>query len=141
MKNLPGKVVLAIDPGHHKCGLALVERKGRGQIYLIWHAIAPIEQLIRYTKQALAVREFQMLIIGSGTNTKAVTLQVKEAMLSIGVLLVDEKNTTLDARSKYWEHNPRKGWRKFWPASLQVPPKPIDDYAAFILAERVLSGN
>lgn len=141
MNLLPEKTVLAIDPGHSKCGLALVERTSQGEIRLLWHAIAPVEQLIPYTKQALAVTPFQMLIIGAGTNSKAVTLQIKEHLPSIGVLLIDEKNTTLDARAKYWEHNPRKGWRRFWPATLQVPPRPIDDFAALILAERVLSGN
>ncbi|MHB1713003.1 MAG: RuvC family protein [Acidimicrobiales bacterium] len=141
MKILPEKTVLAIDPGHSKCGIALVERKKEGEIKLLWHAVAPVEELTTYIRQALEIKNYSMLIIGSGTNSKAVTHQIKEELPSIGVLLVDEKNTTLDARAKYWEHHPRKGWRRFWPASLQIPPKPIDDYVALILAERVLSGN
>ena len=141
MNILPEKTVLAIDPGNSKCGLALVERKKQGEIKLLWHAIAPIQQLTTYAQQALEIKPFSMLITGSGPTSNAVTLQIKEKLPSIGVLLVDEKNTTLDARAKYWEHHPRKGWRQLWPASLQIPPKPIDDYVALILAERVLSGN
>jgi hypothetical protein len=59
-------------------------------------------------------------------------------MPSMGILVVDEKNTTLQARERYWEHNPRRGWRRFLPSTLQVPPADVDDFVALILAERVL---
>jgi hypothetical protein len=65
--------------------------------------------------------------------------EIAEAMPSASVLLVDERETTLQARERYWEHNPRRGWRRLLPSSLQTPPEPVDDFVALILAERVLA--
>jgi hypothetical protein len=59
----------------------------------------------------------------------------------MAILVVDEKDTTLQARERFWEHNRRRGWRRILPATLQVPPSPVDDYVAMILAERVLLGG
>ena len=47
-------------------------------------------------------------------------------------------NTTLQARERYWEHNKRRGWRRFFPSTMFLPPEPFDDFVALILAERVL---
>jgi len=87
---------------------------------------------------AYAVEKFSLILVGSGTGSKRVLHIIRENFASMGILILDEKNTTLFARERYWEHNPRRGWRKLVPSSLQVPPVPIDDFAAFVLAERVL---
>ena len=50
----------------------------------------------------------------------------------------DEYRTTDDAKRAYWEDNPPTGWRRFFPTSMQVPPVPVDDYAAVILGQRYL---
>ena len=52
------------------------------------------------------------------------------------VKIVDEKNTTLEARKLYWKKNPPSGWRRLLPISMQVPPVPVDDIAAEVLANK-----
>jgi RNase H-fold protein (predicted Holliday junction resolvase) len=132
------KTVLAIDPGSSKCGMALVRRNDQGEILLLWRAISSRPELIDNLKAAAAVEAYTMVIVGSGTTSRQVVHELRESFPSIGILVVDEKNTSLQARERYWEHHPRRGLRRLAPASMQVPPEPVDDFVAFILAERVL---
>jgi len=132
------RTVLAIDPGTDKCGMALVHRDAEGKLDLRWRAIVPRAEVVAHMRESEAAGHFSMLIVGSGTGSKTLVSEIRDAYPALGVLLVDEKDTTLQARERYWEFNPRRGWRRLLPASLQVPPDPVDDYVAFILAERVL---
>lgn len=138
MSDLGTKCVLAIDPGSRKHGLALVCRREEGGCELLWHKVVPADELEEALSEASATAEFHMIIVGSGTRSRTVIEWLRDQHTGIGLLIVDETDTTLQARERYWEHNPRRGWRRLLPATLQVPPEPIDDYAALVLAERVL---
>lgn len=137
--SLGSKTVLAVDPGTSKCGLALVRRNPGGDIELLWHTIAKVEGFCDALEEAAQQAEFSMVIVGSGTASRNFVELLRESMPSVGILVVDERDTTMQARERYWERNPRKGWRRLLPATMWVPPVPIDDYAAFVLAERVLT--
>lgn len=132
------RTVLAIDPGTDKCGMALVRRQASGELEMLWRKIAARTEVVNVMRELETTMEFSMLIVGSGTGSKVLCTEIREAFPALGVLLVDEKDTTLQARERYWEFNPRRGWRRLLPASLQVPPVPVDDFVAYILAERVL---
>lgn len=132
------KTVLAIDPGSSKCGMALVRRGSDGDLELLWRTVAPNAELDAQIDMASRVAPFSMVIVGSGTTSRAMVQRLREHIPSVGILLVDEKNTTVQAIERYWEHNPRRGWRRLIPSSIQTPPEPVDDFAALILAERVL---
>lgn len=132
------KTLLSIDPGTSKCGLALVHRDEEGVLQLVWHNIVPTENLPVELHVAMEVQTYSLIVVGSGTHSRQVQQSVRNTLPSMGILVIDEKDTTLQARERYWEHNPRRGWRKLLPSSLQVPPVPIDDFAALVLAERVL---
>jgi hypothetical protein len=79
-----------------------------------------------------------MIIVGSGTTSKKVVERIREHLTSMALLIVDERDTTLQARERDWTVKPRRGWRRLLPSTLQVPPEPVDDFVALILAERVL---
>lgn len=128
---------LAIDPGSSKCGVALVEREGE-HLRVVARSIVPTEELGEAIEKALAERAFRMIIVGDGTRSQAVVAAIRERFPSMGILVVDEKDTTLQARERYWEHHRRRGWRRIVPSTLQLPPEPFDDFVALILAERVL---
>jgi len=132
------RTVLAIDPGRSKCGLALVRRETRGTIRLLWHQVVPTDSVQEKLKEAAEIAPYQLIIMGGGTTCNELTRYIREAFPGTGMLQVDETNTSLQARERYWEYNPRRGWRRLLPATLQVPPEPVDDFAALILAERVL---
>jgi RNase H-fold protein (predicted Holliday junction resolvase) len=132
------KTVLAIDPGTSKCGMALVHRNLSGTLKMIWSEVVPSDKIVAKIQEAELVSRFQLIIVGGGTSSHAAVAQIRETMPSMGILVVDEANTSLEARERYWEHHPRRGWRRFLPATLQVPPEPVDHFVAMILAERVL---
>lgn len=132
------KTVLAIDPGTSKCGMALVRRDDQDQLELLWRNIVPRVNLLAKLRDAADVNPYGLIIVGGGTNSRQVVGEIREHYPGVGILVVDEKDTTMQARERYWVHNPRRGWRRLLPSTLQVPPEPVDDFVALILAERVL---
>ncbi|MDR1136699.1 MAG: endonuclease, partial [Synergistaceae bacterium] len=57
----------------------------------------------------------------------------------IAFVLTDEHMTTLEARKLYWELHPPRGLLRVVPKSWRVPPRPIDDLAAWAIMRRGLS--
>jgi RNase H-fold protein (predicted Holliday junction resolvase) len=135
------KTVLAIDPGTHKCGMALVHRDSETRLHIIWNEIVETDTLLYKLHEAFAVSPYELVILGGGTHSPEIINLVRKQMPSMGVLVVDEAETSLQARERYWEFNPRRGLKRLIPSTLLTPPVPIDDYVAFILAERVLLGS
>lgn len=133
------RTILAIDPGSSKCGLAVAERKESGKISLLWRMVSPMEELAQNILNALSTTQINLFVIGSGTGSRKIVELVRENFSEINILLVDEKKTSQQAKERYWEHHKRRGWRMLLPASMQVPPVPIDDFVALILAERILN--
>lgn len=133
------KTVLAVDPGFKKNGLALVRREESGTNSLLWRKIANREDVAASIAEAAAISPYEIMVVGNGTRSKETVDLLRAEFPSAAILLVDETNTSQAAREKYWEHHPRPWWRRLLPSSLQVPPVEIDDFAAFVLAERVLN--
>ena len=132
MTGEPG-VVLGIDPGTRKCGYALVGVPGDAPVEL---GIVPTERLgetARDLAQRYAVRA---IALGGGTHASP----VREMLEGLGVPIhvVDERETTLLARRRYFVAHPPRGWRRLVPAGMLLPPRPIDDFAAVLIAERLI---
>jgi hypothetical protein len=53
-------------------------------------------------------------------------------------LLIPEAGTTLAARERYWQLEPARGWRRWLPRGLRLPPRDVDDVVAQLLLERHL---
>jgi RNase H-fold protein (predicted Holliday junction resolvase) len=53
--------------------------------------------------------------------------------------LVDERNSTAEARERYWQLYPPKGLGRLVPLGLRTPPRPVDDIVAIVLIERHLA--
>lgn len=47
-----------------------------------------------------------------------------------------KKNSTLEARDRYWTMYPNRGLQRLIPLGLRVPPRPVDDIVAILLIER-----
>lgn len=141
MSGLGEKTVLAIDPGRSKCGFALVRRVAEGRLQLLWRAVVPAEDIVEQAGNAWDQAAFSLVIVGSGTQSREVVSRIRSRFPAMAILVVDERDTTMQARERYWLHNPRRGWRRFLPATLQAPPEPVDDFVALILAERVLQAD
>ncbi|MFZ4506380.1 MAG: pre-16S rRNA-processing nuclease YqgF [Fimbriimonas sp.] len=118
--------------------MALVKRDAAGKLTLLWSGVFPPEAVVPKLHEAYATDPFHMIVVGDGTQSRAILHAIREHLPSMGILEVDEKDTTMQARERYWEHHPRRGWRRLLPASMQVPPEPVDNFAAMVIAERVL---
>lgn len=132
-----GRRILAIDPGNAKCGVAVV-REEDGKPRMVHGEIVETEQLADALLRLKEEHDFDLVVIGNGTTSRSAQEVVRQALPGRSILIVDEKDTTIRARERYWEYHPRRGWRRLLPSSLQVPPEPVDHYVALILAERAL---
>ncbi|HOJ78396.1 MAG TPA: Holliday junction resolvase RuvX [Bacillota bacterium] len=122
-------LILAIDPGNQKCGVAVVGRTSK----VLQKQIVATSELTVKIEQILAKYEIQKIIIGDRTKSKA----IKELLVpfSIPLVVVNEDFSSVEGKRRYLEEN-SKWWQKLLPIGLRVPDKPYDDYVAVILAER-----
>jgi RNase H-fold protein (predicted Holliday junction resolvase) len=125
--------IAALDPGRDKCGFAVLSDSGE----ILCQRVMATDNLMTEVNAAKADYGFSRLLIGNGTTSKEA--QGKLAQLSaLEVIVRDEYRTTELAKKEYWKANPPKGWRRLIPVTMQVPPVPVDDFVAVILARRYL---
>lgn len=136
-----GKYILGIDPGRAKCGLALVYHSARGCQKLYGKVIA-VSQLEEELRQLLAQWPLEKVVLGDGTGKKAIFQRLNNFFSSkIEINYVDERNSSLEARRRYWQEKPARGIWRLIPTSMRVPPEPYDEYVALILIERYLEAR
>jgi len=128
---------LGFDPGRDKCGLALV----RGDRHPLRHEVVPAEQAIAILQDWLQAETPECLVMGDGTTTKQWQTQLEQAFSTLAIALVDERNSTLEARDRYWQLYPPQGLQRLVPLGMRVPPRPVDDIVAILLVERYLQTN
>mgnify|MGYP001014463189 FL=1 len=126
--------VLAIDPGRDKCGVAVLAPDGR----VLVQRVVPTEELDAAVGE-LIQSYAPTVIMGDGTTSADAKKRVEA--LGVPVLLVDEYRTTDAAKCTYWEAHPPRGWRCLVPRGMLVPPVPVDDFVAVILAQRFLENR
>lgn len=129
------EIIIAVDPGREKCGIAVVHK----------HKGVLTQQVINTTTLITVVQEFiaeyhtSAVVIGDRTSSQEAKNRLEQIKIGgqpLAVLFVDEHHSTDEARSRYWSANPPRGFMRLIPVTMQVPPKPVDDYVAVILAER-----
>lgn len=124
--------ILAIDPGTRKVGYAVLAADGS----VLAQGIAANDDLAARAADLATEHTPVAIALGRGTNVAPVRAALVALGLPIG--LVDERETTLKARALYFAEHPPRGWRRLIPRSLQLPPRPIDDYAAILIGRRYL---
>jgi len=126
-------MILAIDPGTEKCGLAILQTDGQ----LIHKAIVSRGQL--HTALSALLEKFPVsdLVIGESASGKEIYQELLPLKLRANLLFISEKNSSEEARKLYWKENKPRGFWRLLPRTLLFPP-PIDDYAAAILGWRFL---
>lgn len=132
------RTVIGIDPGSAKVGLAVVRKNNHGT-HIEERDVVEVNSLVERLRTALDSHDPEMFVVGNGTNAKQIIDLLRQGFPAMPILVVDERDTSIRAREKYWEYTPRRGWRRLLPSSLLVPPVPIDDFSAAILAESALN--
>ncbi|WP_303816187.1 pre-16S rRNA-processing nuclease YqgF [Selenomonas ruminantium] len=125
--------IAALDPGRDKCGFAVLKDDGK----ILCQRVIVTENLMTEVNAAKADYGFSRLLIGNGTTSKEAQGRLAQ-IAALEVIVRDEYRTTELAKKEYWKANPPKGWRRLIPVTMQVPPVPVDDFVAVILARRYL---
>ncbi|MEA3402607.1 MAG: pre-16S rRNA-processing nuclease YqgF [Armatimonadota bacterium] len=133
MSDSDPQVVVAVDPGRAKCGIAAVAADGG----VLGRRIVPADQVGRAAWQLATTHGASTIVLGGRTGAGEAWERLTQAT-SLPIAEVEEHMTTLQARRRYWRENPPRGLWRLVPTSLRVPPEPYDDWAAVILAERYL---
>ncbi len=134
---------IGFDPGRDKCGVAVVRQgieQGIEQGTVLHHEVVASQAAIALLLTLLDSYTIQGLIIGNQTTSKQWQARLR-AELPPDVLIfpVDERNTTLEARDRYWQMYPPQGLQRLLPPGLRQPPRPVDDIVAILLVERYLT--
>lgn len=137
---------LAIDPGRQKFGWAFLEG-----ISLLCSGISSTSSLGDFSEkvgkslweylddfilegklESVRGKIVDKVFLGDGTGRDRFFSHLVRDFSE--VVVVNERNSTLEARSIYWKLHPPRGWRRLLPLSLQVPPRSVDDLAAYCIA-------
>jgi RNase H-fold protein (predicted Holliday junction resolvase) len=125
-------VVLAIDPGRAKCGVAVVDRGATTR----YRAIVSTEALADTVIELAARWRPVTLLLGNGTGAEELAARIGALSPDIPLVRVDERFTSEQARARYVQEVPARGWRRLLPRTLRYPETPYDDFVAVLLAER-----
>lgn len=128
--------ILAIDPGREKTGIAILKNSD-----VLEHKIINSEELVQTIKSLLEKYIIKTIIMGNGTSSKKKYDLLKREFIDRDIVLINEYRTTDEARKLYFQENPPKGWKKLIPLGMQVPPVPVDDYAAIVIGRKYLKDN
>lgn len=136
----------AIDPGRGKIGAAF------GGHDLVFSALVPKEwwdclfsvlmggdvgclsSFVVEGQAPLGFRFTGMVFLGDGTGSKEVAMELSRR--GIGFTLVPEEGSTLEARGLYFLLHPPRGLMRLVPPGLRVPPRDVDDLAAWAILRR-----
>jgi RNase H-fold protein (predicted Holliday junction resolvase) len=131
-------IVLGVDPGRLKCGLAVVNEACAVQ----YNQVVSTEVVVSAISQLQQQFEIDLIVLGDQTTSREWQHRLSlELQPTPEIVRVDERNSTLEAQQRYWEMYPPQGLARLLPRALRPIPRPIDDVVAILLVERYLKGD
>lgn len=128
-------MILGFDPGRDKCGVAVMSKER--QIH--YHQVVTAAEAIATIKSLCQQFPLELLVMGNQTTAKQWRQQIETNLAtSLPIVMVDERNSSLEARDRYWQMYPPQGLARLIPQGMRLPPRPLDDIAAILLIERYL---
>ena len=109
--------VLGIDPGTRKFGFAVTGAAGTRPAAM---GIDPIDRLEARVTEMIAAHGVAAIVLGGGTN--AGPFAERLAACGVPIHVVDERETTLLARARYFDDHPPRGLRRLIPRGMLLPP-------------------
>ena len=149
-------MILGLDPGRDKTGFAVAGMDGALIMSGIfpsrcadsfWEAVTggkylKPEILALWLLEGQGARTperfaLNSVAVGNGTCGGALLSEARRRV-SCPVAEVDERGTTYEARGLYWRLHRPAWWQMILPRGLRVPPRMLDDLAAWAIALRSL---
>jgi len=122
-------VIVGVDPGTAKCGLAALDVRG----VVLDRGIVPVADVPNWVIRVVGDQR-HIVVVGDGTGSGSIVANLRACGLNVE--MADEYETSREARRRYLQDHPERGWRRLIPIGLRFPDAPYDDYVAVILAER-----
>ncbi len=126
------RTYVGIDPGLVKCGYAVVSTSGQRMAL----EIVPTGDLVERLAVDVSRGSIDMVCVGNATRSEAVVAMLRSRWPVLPITVVDERNTSLEARRRFYEDHPPRGIMRLVPRGLLVPKEPLDGYAALLIVER-----
>ena len=122
--------LISIDPGKCKCGLVLVDLHQKKVNQAI---VLNTEFLPNYVKNLNNSENISKVIIGNGTTSRQIIEKLE--FIKKDLIIVEERNTTLRAKKRYFELFPTRGIKTFLPNEIFILNKNLDALSALIILE------
>ncbi len=131
-------MILGFDPGRDKCGVAVIGKDRQ----LLYHQVVVSEEAIAAIESLCQQFSIELLVMGDQTTAKSWKQKIEPHLpTSVPIVMVDERNSSLQARDRYWQMYPPKGLARLIPQGMRLPPRPVDDIVAILLIERYLRSS
>lgn len=130
-------VLLAVDPGTAKCGLAVVTQAGE----VLARRVVETRQLPQAARELVDAHGVTGVVVGNRTGARRAIELLRDVVAPRPISQVEEHLSSVEARRRYFGDHPPRGLWRLVPLGLRVPPCPVDDYGAVILAERFLANR
>ena len=127
-------ILLSIDPGNKKCGLLLADIKSGNVIEAGICTVKSFSYIVSLWNSTYLIDK---VLIGNGTNSKFLEQQLKQKDIN-NLNFINEKNSTLRARFRFWEIWPPNYLIRWLPRGIILPPDNLDAVVALILIEDFL---
>ena len=126
--------LISIDPGISKCGLLLADK----ELGLVLEGkVVDKNSVVKLINQWIEISFIDLIVMGNGTSSSFWKSKMEQE-IAIPIHLIDEKDTTLRARKRYWELWPKKFFLRLLPAGLIIPSENLDAIAALVILEDYL---
>ncbi len=124
-------VIVAVDPGTSKCGLAVLDTGGK----VFDKTVVPLSGLLwQFGEFCRSWPAITTVVVGSGTGSRNVVSMLSAALPpGAAITTIQETNTTLAARALYESEHPRPWYMRIVPFGLITEPEGIDAYAAVVI--------
>ena len=122
--------LISIDPGKCKCGLVLVDLNKKKVDQAI---VLNTEFLFKYVENLNSSENISKVLIGNGTTSKQIIEKLN--FIKKDLIIVEEKNSTLRAKKRYFELFPIRGLKFLLPREIFIINKNLDAVSALIISE------
>lgn len=132
-----GLVVIAVDPGRSKCGVAVVSpRPDQPRPHVHWRGVEPTLRVVDRVAELAETWQPRAVLVGDGTQGRHVLRGLRSRLPeSVPIIAVPEENTSRRARERVVQDSLPRGIARLVPRGMRVPNQPWDDVVAILLAE------
>lgn len=127
-------MLMGIDPGRKKCGVAIVTEKGEE----IEKKIVETSSLSHKIEEVFSQYSISKCILGNGTYADKVFNILQLLIEEEKIIFIEEEGSTYLAEQRYLKENPPLGLNFLNKIIKFKPKRPMDDYTAVVLVEKYL---